>query len=172
MIPHQEAQFVGPHLRQFSGEDMSATQAFLLSAVVIGLSACGSTPSRTPESPAAQPSPSAANKPAARIVKSRDGKYTGEVIGNIAEGSKLAKLQIGMSTAEVQDVFGRVPDRSHTYESGKRWIPFYFGNDAKRMQVLYRGEGCLLFTGGNVWGGAGGDLIQIHVDATGACYQP
>ena len=27
------------------------------------------------------------------------------------------------------------PGRLHTYESGKRWIPFYFGNDARRMQA-------------------------------------
>jgi hypothetical protein len=77
-----------------------------------------------------------------------------------------------MSTNEVQDILGRAPDRFHLYESGKRWIPFYFGNDARRMQVLYKGEGCLIFTGGNVWGSAGGDLIQIQADPTGACYQP
>ena len=40
------------------------------------------------------------------------------------------------------------------------------------MQALYKGEGCLIFTEGNVWGGAGGDLIQIQHDATDKCYQP
>lgn len=106
------------------------------------------------------------------IVKSRDGSYTGEVKGQAVAGSKLAKLQIGMTFDEVQAVFGRTPDRMHTYESGKRWIPFYFGNDARRMQVLYKGEGCLMFTAGNVWGSTGGDLIGIHHDASGDCYQP
>ena len=77
-----------------------------------------------------------------------------------------------MTMSEVQNVMDRAPDRSHTYESGKRWIPFYFGNDARRMQVLFRGEGCLIFTDGNVWGGAGGDLLEIHADPSGACYQP
>lgn len=110
--------------------------------------------------------------PAARQVRSINGKYTGEVVGVIAEGSRMAKLRIGMSSGEVQEVFDRVPDRQHTYESGKRWIPFYFGNDARRMQVLYKGEGCLIFTGGNVWVGGGGDLIQIHADPSGSCYQP
>ena len=107
-----------------------------------------------------------------RVVKSQDGSFEGEIIGTPAKGSKFEQLRIGMSTSDVQNVLDRVPDRSHTYESGKRWIPFYFGNDARRMQVLYRGEGCLIFTGGNVWGAAGGDLIQIHVDPSGACYQP
>jgi hypothetical protein len=77
-----------------------------------------------------------------------------------------------MDMREIQDILGRSPDISHSYESGKRWIPFYFGNDARRVQALYKGEGCLLITGGNIWGGAGGDLIQIEVDPSGACYQP
>ena len=107
-----------------------------------------------------------------REVESQDGSYTGEIVGTPAEGSKFAQLRIGMSMQDVQEIMDGTPDRFHTYESGKRWIPFYFGNDATRMQALFRGEGCLIFTGGNVWGGAGGDLIQIDVDPSGECYQP
>jgi len=77
-----------------------------------------------------------------------------------------------MDMSEVQTIIGHAPDRSHSYESGKRWIPFYFGNDARRVQAFYKGEGCLIVTGGNAWGGAGGDLIQIEFDPSGACYQP
>jgi hypothetical protein len=109
--------------------------------------------------------------PGARVVKSRDGSYTGEIIGTPAAGSKFAQLQIGMDTNEAQKIVGRFPDQVHTYESGKRWIPFYFGNDARRMQVLYKGEGCLIFTGGGAFS-SGGDLIQIQVDPSGACYVP
>ncbi|MGO1719649.1 MAG: hypothetical protein ACTHZI_05575 [Luteimonas sp.] len=107
-----------------------------------------------------------------REVESRDGSFTGEVVGTAVEGSPFAQLQIGMDQSEVQDLMDGTPDRFHSYESGKRWIPFYFGNDARRMQVLYRDHGCLIFTGGNVWGGAGGELIQIEHDASGECYQP
>ena len=107
-----------------------------------------------------------------REEPSIDGSYTGEVIGEAAPGDPFGKLKIGMNTGQVQEVMDRVPDRQHSYESGKRWIPFYGGNDARRMQVLYKGEGCLMFTGGNVWGSSGGDLIGIHHDASGACYQP
>lgn len=107
-----------------------------------------------------------------REEKSVDGSYTGEVVGEAAAGDKFAQLKIGMSTGEVQDIMDRVPDRQHSYESGKRWIPFYGGNDARRMQVLYKGHGCLIFTDGSVWGGAGGDLIQIENDPSGACYKP
>lgn len=152
----------------------------IAAAALLG-AACSSTPSSNSNNsnnnsaaatPAAKPvaaAPAAAN--GSRMVKSRDGKYEGEVIGVAAPNAKFAKLLIGMETPEVQDALGRSPDRSHTYESGKRWIPFYFGNDARRMQVLYKGEGCLIFTNGNAWGGGGGDLIGITFDPSGACYQ-
>ncbi|HRB21844.1 MAG TPA: hypothetical protein PLB54_09140 [Nitrosomonas sp.] len=107
-----------------------------------------------------------------KIVKSQDGSFDGEVIGEARAGSKFSGLKIGMQMKEVQDIMNRAPDRSHTYESGKRWIPFYFGNDARRLQVLFKDEGCLIFADGNAWGGAGGDLIQIYHDPSGACYQP
>jgi hypothetical protein len=90
----------------------------------------------------------------------------------VVPGSKFAKLQIGMYINEVQDTLDRVPDRVRTYESGKRWIPFYFGTDSKRMQVLYKGEGCLVFSNGNNWGAGGGTLLSIHHDASDACYEP
>ena len=107
-----------------------------------------------------------------REVQSQDGTFTGEIVGTAPEGSKFAALEIGMSMQDVQELMDRAPDRFHTYESGKRWIPFYFGNDATRLQALFREEGCLIFTGGNVWGGGGSELIQIEIDPTGACYQP
>ncbi|MEN1940801.1 hypothetical protein WCE41_07005 [Luteimonas sp. MJ246] len=113
-----------------------------------------------------------ADAPRGVETRSMDGSFTGEVIGQAAPDSGFAKLRIGMSPQEVQEIMDRVPDRHHSYESGKRWIPFYYGNDARRMQALYRGEGCLIFTDGNIWGGAGGDLVQIEVDPSGACYQP
>ena len=104
-------------------------------------------------------------------MKSRDGSYTGEIIGTPAANSTFAKLLIGMELNEVQKIVGRFPDETHSYESGKRWIPFYFGNDARRMQMLYKGEGCLIFTGGGAFA-SGGDLIQIQVDPSGKCYVP
>jgi hypothetical protein len=135
--------------------------------------ACSTAPSRSKEADAKPAANNAApSQDGKRIVKSRDGSFEGEIIGTPAPDSKFAKLEIGMDMNQIQDVMGRTPDRSHSYESGKRWIPFYFGNDARRMQVLYKGEGCLVVTNGNVWGAAGGDLIQIEVDPKGACYQP
>lgn len=139
--------------------------------IVVAAFAAGCT---TTPAPSDQPASQGTAAPTANgtTVKSRDGSYSGEVIGKAVAGSKFSRLQIGMQVEEVQQILGRSPDRSHTYESGKRWIPFYFGNDARRMQALYTGEGCLIFASGNPWGGAGGDLIGIEHDASGACYQP
>ena len=135
---------------------------------------CASGPRGNEGARASTPAPATAapSGPAAKAVKSKDGSFTGEVSGTPVPNGRFARLQIGMSMNEAQQVMGRGPDRVHSYESGKRWIPFYFGNDARRLQALYRGEGCLIFTGGNVWGGAGGDLVRIDHDAAGACYQP
>lgn len=144
------------------------------------LSACLATTSPAPSAQSAPSTPSASKTPSApraaatdaQTATSRDGSFEGEVTGKARPGSAFAQLRIGMDMEEVQRLMGRAPERTHTHESGKRWIPFYFGNDARRLQALYRGEGCLSFTGGNVWGSAGGDLIAIHHDATNACYQP
>jgi hypothetical protein len=153
---------------------MNTLNKFASLCAVTLLAACGTSLQSPTSSTASAPAP-AASAPAAsetQTAKSRDGTYQGEIIGKARPGSKFAALKIGMDMQEVQTAMGRTPDRFHTYESGKRWIPFYFGNDARRMQALYKGEGCLIFTGGNVWGSAGGDLIGIQHDASGACYQP
>lgn len=150
------------------------TVAICLAVSAISLvTGCASNRSAsTPPQQTATATASTAATPTPRIVKSRDGSFEGEIIGVAMPGSRFSKLQIGMQIAEVQELLGHAPDRTYTYESGKRWIPFYFGNDARRMMALYKGEGCLAFTNGNQWGGSGGDLISIHHDASGNCYQP
>lgn len=115
------------------------------------------------KAPAPQPS-----TPGARLVKSRNGAFEGEVFGNIAPNSRFAKLQIGMTMREVADTIGNADDM-YRHETGKRWIPFYYGNDAQRVQTFYKGEGCLTFTGGNIFGGGGNELIRIMVAPKGGC---
>lgn len=144
-------------------------KAFLVAAsMTVLLAACGATAPKS-DSASTQPAPSVANAVPASPEKSAKGGTT--KAGSQATG-KFAKLKVGMSMGEVQNVLDRAPDRTHTYESGKRWIPFYFGSDVRRNQALFRGEGCLIFTGGNVWGAAGGELLEIQSDPSGACYQP
>jgi len=83
-----------------------------------------------------------------------------------------------MSASEVNAVLGRKPDSYHTYESGKRWIPFYFGSDAVRLEAQYKGEGCLVFHAGFGfqnhavdWAEFSGTLAEITVDPSTSCYQ-
>jgi hypothetical protein len=101
-------------------------------------------------------------------VKSPNGEFEGEVIGTVAPGGKFSKLQIGMLMPEVLALVGG-PDGMVTHETGKRWIPFYFGSDARRVEVFYKGEGCLTYTGGNPWGGGDNTLIRITATARTDC---
>ena len=137
-------------------------------ACVVFLSACAS------KAPAPAPAPAPAAAPAVpantQVVKSIDGTYTGEIVGKPAPGSRFAKLKIGMSMQDVHALI-KAPDDMTRHETGKRWIPFYFGNDSQRVLTYYAGEGCLSYTGGNVFGAGGGQLVRIVVDKTKGCFQ-
>jgi hypothetical protein len=153
------------------------SQRLCIAATALMLAACankGPAPSTSAPAPAASPSaPATAGTPstsAGRIVKSRDGRFDGEIVGTPAANSKFARLQIGMTMKEVNSLIG-TPNDLTRHETGKRWIPFYYGNDAQRMQALYQGEGCLTYTGGNVFGGGGNELIRISVDRSGNCWK-
>jgi hypothetical protein len=94
--------------------------------------------------------------------------------GISAQGStatRFSKVQLGMTIKQVNLLIGP-PDDSDSHESGKRWIPFYFGNDARRLEALYKNEGCLVFASGNAWGAnAEGELKEITPDPSGACFK-
>ena len=134
------------------------------------LTACASSQPKTASTQPAATVPAAAEVPSnTKIVKSMDGSFEGQIVGNIKPGSRFAKLKIGMTMAEVTALI-KAPDDMSRHETGKRWIPFYYGPDAQRVQVYYEGEGCLTYTGGNVFGGAGNQLIRITADPTRACF--
>ena len=94
----------------------------------------------------------------------------GQVIGSPIRDGKFVKLKIGMTLNEVSRLIGGGDEQNH-YPTGKGWIPFYFGADSQRIEILYRGEGCLVFTGGNIFGGGSNELIRIENDPKGSCYQ-
>jgi hypothetical protein len=141
--------------------------AALAVAVILALSGCAAQRGGASGSSAEAPQPSS---PGGRVVKSQDGTFDGEIIGTPAPNSEFAKLRIGMTMREVNGLIG-APDDLIRHETGKRWIPFYFGDDAQRMQALVKNEGCLTYTGGNVFGGGGNQLIKIEVDSTGKCLE-
>lgn len=91
----------------------------------------------------------------------------------------FASLQVGMTSQEVTEAMNGAPTKFHTYESGKRWIPFYFGSDSVRLSAVYSGQGCLVFSIGysfrshtGKWSDVYGTLREIVQDKTDACYQP
>ena len=87
-----------------------------------------------------------------RSEKSVDGSFEGTVYGRALAGSKLAKVRIGMSEAEVRKIAG-LPDDYRTYVTGKAFIPFYFGTDSVRQEWVFLGHGSLAFDVGGFGGG-------------------
>ncbi len=135
----------------------------IIVGVALTLSACAS---RTTAPASSAP----VNDPNVQKVKSADGTFEGEVVGKIAPNSRFAKVKIGMSIAEVTELI-KEPNDTVRHETGKRWIPWYFGNDAQRMQAYYAGDGCLTYAAGNAFGRGGSNLIRISVDATRKCME-
>ena len=113
---------------------------------------------------AAAPAPAAKSEPGKpRIMKSRDGTFEGEVYGNIPAGSKWSRLIIGMDQAEVERILGGTSHDIRVMPTGKAFIPFYYGTDRHRYEVVYRGQGSVSYTGGS-WGGGRGVLMMINYD--------
>jgi hypothetical protein len=120
--------------------------------------------------PAAAPAPAPAKeaaKPAEagkpRMMKSRDGTFEGEVYGNIPPNSKWARLVIGMEQPEVERILGGSSNDVRTMPTGKAFIPFYYGTDRYRYEVVYHGQGSVSYTGGS-WGAGQGVLMMINYD--------
>ena len=152
---------------------MIGSRPVLVSMLALALAACASSSqqrSTDSAAPGTAAGGSASTSPygAVRVVKSPDGKVDGEVVGN--PGPKFSKLRIGMGMNEVTGLIGG-PDNMKRHETGKRWIPFYFGSDVQRFQVLYRGEGCLTYTGGNQFGGGSNQLIRITATPRTDCME-
>jgi hypothetical protein len=85
------------------------------------------------------------------------------VAAPIPSDSPLAKIQTGMRATEVINILG-APTDQNAYVTGKAWIPFYYGDDTRRTRYYYKGMGRVDFTGGNVFGGGGGNVIQVEYD--------
>ena len=88
------------------------------------------------------------------------GNWEGEITGKPGRNSTFTKLQIGMSMKQVTDLVGQ-PTDSGAYITGKAWIPFYFGSDRHRYEMVYKNQGRLIFAGGSLGNFTGGNLIWI-----------
>jgi hypothetical protein len=72
--------------------------------------------------------------------------YEGEITGKPAPGSKFSQLKIGMPMKQVMDLVGQPTDQG-AYITGKAFIPFFFGGDRYRHELVYKGQGRLIFAG-------------------------
>jgi len=97
--------------------------------------------------------------------------WEGEITGKSAPNSKFNKLQIGMGMKQSMDLAGTPTDQG-AYISGKAFIPFYFGSDRYRYELVYKGMGRLIFAGGSgFYQGGGGHLIWIIHNPTEGGYR-
>ena len=84
------------------------------------------------------------------------------LVGTPALGSKFARLRLGMSKAEVQDTIGEPTDQN-AHETGKAFIPYYFGAGTTQINAHYKGEGVLTYDSRAV-GSTAYTLVGIKVD--------
>jgi hypothetical protein len=98
------------------------------------------------------------------------GDWEGEITGVPAAGSRFAELQIGMPMRQVTDILGRPTDEG-AYITGKAFIPFYYGSDRYRYELVYKGQGRLIFAGGSLNEHTGGHLTWIINSAADSGYR-
>lgn len=94
----------------------------------------------------------------------------GEITGKPVANSKFAPLKIGMGMKQVTDLTGPPTDQG-AYITGKAFIPFYFGGDRNRYELVYKGQGRLIFAGGGLGNLGGGTLIWIIHSANEGGYR-
>jgi len=104
-----------------------------------------------------------------KLVKGING-WEGEISGKPAPGTKFTRLQIGMSLKQVTDLIGQPTDQG-AYVTGKAWIPFYYGSDRYRHEMVYKGQGRLIFAGGSVGDYSSGHLTSIIHNAQESGYR-
>ncbi|WP_200954324.1 hypothetical protein [Rhizobacter sp. Root1221] len=134
------------------------------------ITGCKTNPA-SPDSQAPAQSGAAAPAPApAPATKEDKKKPQGEVVGTPAPGSKFNKVQFGMGMKQVTDLVGQPTDQG-AYVTGKAFIPFHFGGDTYRHELLYKGVGRLVFAGGSFGNYGNSKLIRIIHNADESGYR-
>ena len=75
-----------------------------------------------------------------------DPAASAKVIAPPPANSPLAKVQVGMSPRDVENLLGP-PNDENAYTTGKAFIPWYFGSDRWRRAYFYKGLGRVVFAG-------------------------
>jgi hypothetical protein len=92
-----------------------------------------------------------------------DATGTAAALPPAPASNPLAKVDLGMTKKQVRDAIGQ-PTDENSYATGKAWIPFYFGTDARRTCWFYEDMGRVVFADGNVFGGGTGEVIRVDYD--------
>ena len=137
-----------------------------------------SSPAPAPAATTAAPAPApAAKAPAPAPAPSGDtvhvkglNDWEGDITGKPGPNSRFTKLQIGMGMRQVTDLVGQPTDQG-AYVTGKAFIPFFFGSDRYRHELVYKGQGRLIFAGGNLGNISGGNLVWIIHNASDTGYR-
>jgi len=77
-------------------------------------------------------------------------KEAAKPVMSVPAGSKLAKIDVGMSEQQVRKAIGE-PDDIRIYPTGKNWIPFYFGGDTMRADWSYSKVGKVVLSNPSRW---------------------
>lgn len=85
------------------------------------------------------------------------------LVGTPAPGSKFARISLGMSKTEVQDIIG-APTDQNAHATAKVMIPYYQGPGTTQINAHYKGEGVLTYDSRAV-GSTAYQLTGIKVDA-------
>ena len=150
------------------------------------LAGCESVKNMTNSGPSPAPAPAPAGAPAKAAVpapapaaKAQSGDtvhvkgindWEGDITGKPAANSRFTKLTIGMGMRQATDLAGQPTDQG-AYVTGKAWIPFYFGSDRYRHEMVYKGQGRLIFAGGSAGDFSSGSLIWIIHNAAEPGYR-
>jgi hypothetical protein len=159
---------------------LACVAALMASAALLGgcetvksVTGSGSSPAPAPAaSPAPAPAPAAKAPAAAGDTVHVKGlnDWEGDITGKPAASSRFTRLTIGMGMRQVTDIVGQPTDQG-AYITGKAWIPFYFGSDRYRHEMVYKGQGRLIFAGGSAGDWSNGNLIWIIHNAAEAGYR-
>ena len=85
----------------------------------------------------------------------------GDVENNPPIDSVLIKIKKGMTSDTVVSILGAPADVT-SYQTGKRWMPFYYGPDTSRTDFIYSGLGRIVFSNSRYSGGS--KVIRITYD--------
>jgi hypothetical protein len=120
-----------------------STLVVISALALAGCAARSGGGSTAAQAPAAEQAPAAKTAPAAQPAPPKSVPPPA--------GSKLAKVQLNMHPGQVTEIMGE-PTSQNTYQTGKAWIPYYYGSDTHRTEWNYKGVGRVVF-GVNRWSG-------------------